>query len=412
MGTYKRSSRKLSPRERGASFRSISIGAGAGVSLTLPSILDENKRIKSNDKKYNKTKATAYGWVSYSTLFLSLVCGGLFSFYHIVVKKKTVVMADGLSLPKSDRPFLASGEDGSLFSRVYYRANATHCFGELKEQKGEPDSDDEEEEDDDDDDDDDDGALNTEWLRIPTFADGALNTEWLRIPTFADGVSAGPIIDCAPNDDVSCDLEKALSDLEVIQSLRGGQSFQFFLPHQDLGVHDVIQLTRMRKSSSTGVVFLDDNHLAIVSYGMKRIYIYQYDFNMGGSKSARLLASVNTAGNPDLMHVDLKRKMFVVSLFKEGAQQLFKYDLEKKSLEAIKVVNAFGAKVENQWCHEAAFHPSDTSSIIAAGSSNMKQEENLMISIFDYEHERVIAQYLMMANDEKEICNLICYKIF
>jgi len=353
MGTYKRSSRKLSSR------------AGAGVSLTLPSILDENKRIKSNnDKKYNKTKPTAYGWVRYrSTLFLSLVCGGLFSLYHIVVKKKTVVKADGLSFPKSDEAFLASGEDGSLFSRVYYRANATHCFGEHKEQEG------------------------------------ALNTEWLRIPTFADGVAAGPIIDCAPNDDVSCDLEKALSDLEVIQSLRGGQSFQFFLPHQDLGVHDVIQLTRMRKSSSTGVVFLDDNHLAVASYGMKRIYIYQYDFNMGGSKSARLLASVNTAGNPDLMHVDLKRKMLVTSLLKEGAQQLFKYDLEKKSLEAIKVVNAFGAKVENQWCHEAAFHPSDTSSIIAAGSSNMKQEENLMISIFDYEHERVIAQYLMMAND-------------
>ena len=124
----------------------------------------------------------------------------------------------------------------------------------------------------------------------------------MSIPTFADGVAAGPIIDCAPNDDVSCDLESALSDLEVIQSLRRGQSFQFFLPQQDPGVHNAVVITRARMSSSTGVVFLDENHLAVASYGMKRIYLYQYD--LVGSKSARLLASVNTSGNPDLMDVD------------------------------------------------------------------------------------------------------------
>jgi hypothetical protein len=265
-----------------------------------------------------------------------------------------------LSFPQSDKVFVDSGEEGSFFSHVYYRANTTHCFGGSK-QKGTPD------------------------------------TVWMRIPTFADGVAAGPIIDCSPNEDVSCDLESALSDLEVIQSLRRGQSFQFFLPHQDLGVHDVIQVTRAMKSSSTAVVFLDENHLATVSYGMKRIYLYQYD--LVGSKSARLLASVDTASNPDLMDVDLKRNMLVASQFMEGTQQLFKYDLERKSLEVFKEVHAFGPKVKRQWCHEAAFYPSDTSSIIAAASSKLWDEKNVMISIFDYVHERVIAQYLMMAND-------------
>ena len=240
---------------------------------------------------------------------------------------------DVLSFPKSDEAFIASGEEGSLFSRVYYRANSTYCFdGGLEEEKGAPDK------------------------------------EWLRIPTFADGVAAGPIIDCDPNDDVSCDLESALSDLEVIQSLRRGQSFQFFLPPQELGVHDVFQVTRMRKVSSTGVVFIDENHLAVASSGMKRIYLYQYDFDI---KSARLLASVNTRSTPDLMHVDLKRNMLVVSNLKEGTQEL--YDLERKSIELIKKVATFGPKVKDQWCHEAAFYPSETSSIIAAGSSRMQR---------------------------------------
>ena len=330
--------------------------------------LAKNKRIKINDKKYNMKKVTTYCWISYSTLLLTLVCGGFFSLFHIFIsrrnadgaKKKQVrshneiiINKDGvLSFPKSDEAFIASasGEVGSLFSRVYYRANSTHCFGGPEEEKGAP------------------------------------NKEWLRIPTFADGVAAGLIIDCDPNDDVSCDLESALSDLEVIQSLRRGQSFQFVLPPQELGVHDVFQVTRMRKSSSTGVVFIDENHLAVASFGMKRIYLYQYDFDTVGSKSASLLASVNSAGNLDaleLIHVDLKRNMLVASNLFKGTQELFKYDLERKSIEFIKEVAAFGPKVKDQWCHDAAFYPSDSSSIIAAGSSRMEKKETMMVSIFD-----------------------------
>lgn len=280
--------------------------------------------------------------------------------YGRILEKQDQNKADVLSLPQSDKAFVASGEEGSLFSRVYYRANTTYCFGGSKQK-------------------------------------GTSDTVWMRIPTFADGVAAGPIIDCAPNDDDSCDLESALSDLEVIQSLRRGQSFQFFLPQQDPGSHNAVVITRARMSSSTGVVFLDENHLAVASYGMKRIYLYQYD--LVGSKSARLLASVNTSGNPDLMDVDQKRNMLVISQLMQGTQQLLKYDLERKSLELFKEVAAFGPKVKRQWCHEAAFYPSDTSSIIAAASSKLRDEKNIMISIFDYMHERVIAQYLMMAND-------------
>jgi hypothetical protein len=371
MGTNK-GSRKLSSPEGGMRFRFRHQSTGADAVASL------SPRPLANDKKYNIKKATTYGWISYSTLVFTLVCGGFFSLFHIFIGRRD---ADGvkskqvrghneiinkdnvLSFPKSDEAFIASGEEGSLFSRVYYRANSTHCFGGPEEEKGAP------------------------------------NKEWLRIPTFADGVAAGPIIDCDPNDDVSCDLESALSALEVIQSLRRGQSFQFFLPPQALGGQDFFQLNRMRKSSSTGVVFIDENHLAVASYGMKCIYLYQYDFDTAGSKSARLLASVNTASNPDLMHVDLKRNMLVVSLLKDGTQQLFKYDLERKSIEAIKEVAAFGPKVKDQFCHEVAFYPSETSSVIAAGSMRMQMEDTLMVSIFDYEHERVIAQYLTNSND-------------
>ena len=152
MGTYT-GSRKLS-RERAVRVRHQSIGTGAGASLTLPSpsILDENKRIKSNDNKYNKKKANTYGWNIYSSLLLTLVCGGAFSLFHIFivdningVKKKRVRShneiinkANVLSFPKSDKAFIASGEEGSLFSRVYYRANSTHCFRGPKEQRVHP----------------------------------------------------------------------------------------------------------------------------------------------------------------------------------------------------------------------------------------------------------------------------------
>eukprot|EP00984_Skeletonema_dohrnii_P018218 scaffold8450_cov76-Skeletonema_dohrnii-CCMP3373.AAC.2 len=58
--------------------------------------------------------------------------------------------------------------------------------------------------------------------------------------------------------------------------------------------------------------------------------------------------------------------MLAISQFVRGTQQRFKYDLERKSVEIFKEADTIGPKVEQPLCHEAAFYPSDTSSVIAA----------------------------------------------
>jgi|SaaInl74LU_5_DNA_1037368.scaffolds.fasta_scaffold16908_1 hypothetical protein len=65
--------------------------------------------------------------------------------------------------------------------------------------------------------------------------------------------------------------------------------------------------------------------------------------------------SVDTSGNPDLMDVDHIWNMLAISQFVRGTQQLFKYDLERKSVEVFKEVDTIGPKVEQLWCHEAGF---------------------------------------------------------
>ena len=92
MGVNKGSRKLSSSSPKGAvHFRHQSTGADAVASLSLLSpsmILGEKKRIKSNDKKYNIKKATTYGWISYSTLVFTLVCGGFFSLFHIFIGQR------------------------------------------------------------------------------------------------------------------------------------------------------------------------------------------------------------------------------------------------------------------------------------------------------------------------------------
>eukprot|EP00984_Skeletonema_dohrnii_P006102 scaffold2168_cov131-Skeletonema_dohrnii-CCMP3373.AAC.6 len=120
--------------------------------------------------------------------------------------------------------------------------------------------------------------------------------------------------------------------------------------------------------------------------------------------------SVDTSGNPDLMDATT----YIISQFIRGPQQLFKYDLERKSAEVFKEVDTIGPKVEQPLCHEATFYPSDTSSVIAASTNKMLDKKNLMINIYDHMHERVIAQYLTVTNDNKGISSYdeeVCQRI-
>ena len=227
-------------------------------------------------------------------------------------------------------------------------------------------------------------------------------TEWTRLPMSADGAAAGPLIDCTPSMVMSnkCDVNKKFHELEAVKALREGKAFQFFLPIQPPEKSNAVVASRARMSSSTGVVFLDENHLAVASYGMQKVYLYEYHLQTSDSEMsyARLLDSVDATGNPDLMDVDLERKLLVVSQLKMGSQFLFKYDLEMGTLSQYKEVEAFGPAVLDQWCHEAAFYPSTTSSVIAASSSKKWDSDTLMVSLFDYEREVVIAQFMMQSH--------------
>ena len=231
---------------------------------------------------------------------------------------------------------------------------------------------------------------------------------------YANGGAAEPLIaDCTPSMVMNntCDVKQKFGELEVVKALREGKAFQFFPPLQPCEKSNAVVVTRARMSSSTGVVFLDENHLAVASYGMQKVYLYEYHLQNQTETSetetssetslsyACLLDSVDATGNPDLMDVDLERKLLVVSQLMKGSQFLFKCDLERGTLSQYKEVEAFGPAVRDQWCHEAAFYPSITSSVIAASSSRWTRRDTLMVSLFDYEREVVIAQYMMQSHD-------------
>src|SRR5210317_749461 len=91
MRTNKGSRKLSSPWQGAVRFRHQSTGADAVAVASLtsprrqPLALAKKKRIKSNGKKYSIKKATTYGWISYSTLLFTLVCGGFFSLFHIFI---------------------------------------------------------------------------------------------------------------------------------------------------------------------------------------------------------------------------------------------------------------------------------------------------------------------------------------
>ncbi len=92
MGTNK-GSRKLSSSspEGAVRFRHQSTDGAdpvASLSFHRHRPLAKKKRIKSNGKKYNINKATTYGWISYSTILFTLVCGGFFSLFHIFIGQR------------------------------------------------------------------------------------------------------------------------------------------------------------------------------------------------------------------------------------------------------------------------------------------------------------------------------------
>lgn len=284
---------------------------------------------------------------------------------------------------------IISGGDKSFYQRVYFRANVEPC--------------------------------NSMFGSARTFNQSDDVTKQMIFPMFDDGYSAGPIISCPRKEVFSsqhmnnhknettlvarCDPVAQLKQLDTIKELTSGNAMQFQLPHQPIDAHNAIVLDRPRRSSATGVVFLNEKHMIVASYGMQKIYLYEYCFRPRNDANpcqfTKLLAAENTTGNPDLIDFDGKN-MLVASQLMRGTQELYQVDLEKQSITKYKEVYAFigyeGDK--RQWCHEATFYPSkltslNKSSVIVASSSRVEFPNSIMIRFFDYENDRVIAEYPM-----------------
>jgi hypothetical protein len=142
---------------------------------------------------------------------------------------------------------------------------------------------------------------------------------------------------------------------------------------------------------------------------MQKIYLYEYCFQEShqhdsGSPCnyAKLLDSADATGNPDLIDFDGKN-MIVASELMSGTQELFQVDIENESIQRYKEVYAFAGEEDDkrQWCHEATFYtPPDSfqhnhSTVIVASSSRVKFRKSIMIRFFDYESEKIIAEYPM-----------------
>ena len=273
-----------------------------------------------------------------------------------------------LALPNissSSSPVI-SIDSQTTFSQVFYRANTIACGLHLN--------------------------LNSSSL------DKAL-TERVIFPMFDDGIAAGPVIDCTPSMVINgtCNPKEMLLELEIIKSLTAGKAFQFFLPKQTPGLSsDSLSLNRPRMSSSTDIYFIDANHFVAASFGMMRVYLYEYTFTEV-RKEVRLLDAIDTPSNNDLIDFDETRNMIAISQFHSGKQQLIKVNMSTKSLSSYKEVDAFSADKE-KWCHAIAFYPSKTVPVIAA--SNMHIRQPYKLSFYDYEKESIVAEYLTESNEE------------
>lgn len=246
-----------------------------------------------------------------------------------------------------------SGLTADFWRRVYFRGNHTHCASSA--------------------------SSNT---RV--------------IPMFQNGYAAGPLIDCRADNLTRCRPEENLLKTHAMQSLASGRSIQFFLPQQDPDIHrNAIVIDRARMSSATGVVFLNrTNYMVVASFATKNVYLYKYDM---ARRQTYLLSSHRTAAEIDLVDYDAASSRIVVSHLFTGRQEVFHVDVAKKHFTLVKSTNAFGDL--HQWCHEACFYPTLASQVLVASTTKFQEKKSLMIRLFDYQREQVLAEFLMSSTN-------------
>ena len=223
---------------------------------------------------------------------------------------------------------------------------------------------------------------------------------------YEDGDSAGPmlptcsIVNLNIND---CNPMEELLKLDVIKALTMGSAVQFYLPHQPWGLYDNLAIDRSRRSSATGIVIVDENYLVVGSFGMQKVYLYEYKFikNQGhkgrNTLTVALLDQADTEGRIDLLDFDGK-DLILASVLNLGTQEIFKLDLAKKSIRKHYHVFSFKDEIKER-CHEAALYPSQNAHILAAGSFHGKFDDpKIKIRFYDYEHNKTLADLHMASN--------------
>jgi hypothetical protein len=234
-------------------------------------------------------------------------------------------------------------------------------------------------------------------MSVPLCGNRAPLGDDIVFPMFADGCAAGPVLEkCRADDPSACSAVDELLKLSAIQDVRAGRALQFFLPFHPTNVSVSVILDRVRRSSATGLVFLDDSHFVVASYGMKRLHLYEYSLER---LYAKWLSSCPASGNPDLLDYDGKG-MIVASQLLRGTQELYRVDLEAKTVVPIKEVYAFVGEEgpRRQWCHEVTFYPSANTTVFVASSSRSHYPAGLMIRFFDFAKERVLAEFRMASH--------------
>ena len=107
---------------------------------------------------------------------------------------------------------------------------------------------------------------------------------------YDNGDSSGPMLPACSivNHNISnCDPLEELLKLDVIKALTMGSAVQFYLPHQPWGVMDNLAIDRSRRSSATGIVIIDKKYLVVGSFGMRKVYLYEYKFTKNQGHKGR-----------------------------------------------------------------------------------------------------------------------------
>jgi len=107
---------------------------------------------------------------------------------------------------------------------------------------------------------------------------------------YDNGDSSGPMLPACSivNHNISnCDPLEELLKLDVIKALTMGSAVQFNLPYQPWGVMDNLAIDRSRRSSATGIVIIDKKYLVVGSFGMRKVYLYEYKFTKNQGHKGR-----------------------------------------------------------------------------------------------------------------------------